>query len=151
VTHQAHLEHLPHSVYRCYDADGVLLYIGCSYQVEKRLKWHTTSSAHWFQHVADVKVQQYANRSEGLAAELEAIITEEPVFNVKGVSSWSIQWSRVRAYEKALKDKAERARRFFPWERAVFARHAGGVVNVVAFLIFAAVVLGGFLRWGCQR
>jgi len=28
----------------------------------------------------------------------------------------------------------------------------GGVgMNVAAFLVFAAVVLGGFSRWGCQR
>ena len=39
---------LPHGVYRCWDADGVLLYIGCSIDPEERwASWLRTPGVEW--------------------------------------------------------------------------------------------------------
>jgi hypothetical protein len=82
---------LPHHLYRCYDADGVLLYIGCTSDVEKRMASHRRGNgigpSRWLAaHMAryEVDADRYPNRYAGQDAEAAAIFTEQPVFNTQG-------------------------------------------------------------------
>jgi len=71
------------SLYRLFDSSGVLLYVGVSYTVEKRLQAHRSTAA-WYSDVVETKVESFPTRWLALEAELEAIRTESPLYNVNG-------------------------------------------------------------------
>lgn len=73
---------LPHCVYRAYDVDGVLLYVGCTYDFGARRNQHGRKSSAWSARVARWSVRWYANREDALAVEHRAILTENPQHNV---------------------------------------------------------------------
>jgi hypothetical protein len=83
VNWQQWLRDRPASVYRLFDADDRLLYVGCSESVRTRLNAHRCEKD-WFPTVTRTTVQGFPTREEALAAELEAIRSEAPVHNVKG-------------------------------------------------------------------
>jgi hypothetical protein len=68
-------------LYRIFDADGVLLYVGISWSALVRLGGHS-GTARWFDRVARVSVQKCQSLDEARAAERQAIQTEDPLFNV---------------------------------------------------------------------
>ena len=67
-------------VYRCWAADGRLLYIGMSMGVAHRLSEHRRTAA-WFPEVAKVTTQTYQSRDEAMTAERIAIQHERPIHN----------------------------------------------------------------------
>ena len=71
-----------HQLYRHYDADGALLYIGASQSTLQRLSGHRASS-HWFWRIALVKIEHYATREQAAQAETAAIAAEQPLFNIE--------------------------------------------------------------------
>jgi predicted GIY-YIG superfamily endonuclease len=73
----------PVSVYRLFDTDDRLLYVGCSDDVHMRLNAHRCTQD-WFPAVTRTTVEKFPTREEALAAELTAIRTENPIHNVKG-------------------------------------------------------------------
>jgi predicted GIY-YIG superfamily endonuclease len=73
------------SVYRLFDADDRLLYVGCSGDLNKRLRDHRCKTD-WFPAVARTTVEAFPTREEALAAELEAIHSEAPAHNMIGTA-----------------------------------------------------------------
>ncbi len=71
------------ALYRHYDADGTLLYVGIALSPIARLCEHRDGSA-WYDRIATVKIARYPSREDALAAESEAIRTERPLHNVVG-------------------------------------------------------------------
>lgn len=69
------------AVYRFFDADGTLLYVGCSGAFVTRMEQHR-GERDWFTEIALVQVEHHAKRDLGLAAEATAIRTESPRYNV---------------------------------------------------------------------
>lgn len=72
-------------VYRCYDADGELLYVGSTIAgVSTRLAGH--KKAAWFPLMDPTKtrLERFDHELQARAAELRAIRTEHPQFNVHG-------------------------------------------------------------------
>ena len=70
-----------HVLYRFYDANSVLLYIGITRNPPARFKGHATEKA-WWDMVAHIKMQNFDSRDELSEAERHAIITEVPRYNV---------------------------------------------------------------------
>lgn len=76
----------PHFVYRLYDKDDELLYIGCTSNVGNRVRMHRKYSprsaifAHW---IARIESVEYPNYQTALSAERVAIQSELPPFNVR--------------------------------------------------------------------
>lgn len=68
-------------VYRCYDADGVLLYIGSSRNLEQRMATHVRTSF-WRTYVAKVRIQIAGDIFTARRIEADAIRTENPRFNI---------------------------------------------------------------------
>lgn len=68
-------------LYRHFDAEGRLLYVGISLSAIGRLSEHKQVSA-WFWSIARVEVTAYANRRAVLKAERIAILREKPLHNV---------------------------------------------------------------------
>jgi excinuclease UvrABC nuclease subunit len=66
-------------LYRHYDADDQLLYIGVSSNTKTRLTQHP---GRWRKTVARTEITEFNDRLEAAAAEAEAIRTEKPKFNI---------------------------------------------------------------------
>jgi hypothetical protein len=69
------------SLYRHYDAGGMLLYVGIASSHIARLKSHK-GKAGWFWDIARIEVEHFASRADALAAEAVAIRDENPVHNI---------------------------------------------------------------------
>jgi predicted GIY-YIG superfamily endonuclease len=69
------------SLYRHWDTEGRLLYVGISTDVINRLQGHRSCSL-WYEQIHVVEVEHFATRQEALAAETAAIKAEKPLFNV---------------------------------------------------------------------
>lgn len=71
-----------HYVYRLWDDAGALLYVGISKTLVNRLTQHDESQP-WADEVASVTAKRYASRDKARAAEIEAIQTEHPRYNIR--------------------------------------------------------------------
>lgn len=87
------------TVYRFYDADGTLLYVGMSAALPSRLAEHSSVQP-WWAHVATIKLEHYSDRDSAREAERQAIETEMPVHNVAGRpgSTWGSGNSGLRIH-----------------------------------------------------
>ena len=68
------------SLYRHFDKDGRLLYVGISRSFMGRLGQHKRKS-HWYWSIARVDVTHYPDRATAVRAEARAIRTEGPLHN----------------------------------------------------------------------
>jgi predicted GIY-YIG superfamily endonuclease len=68
------------ALYRCFDADDHLLYVGISNNPEQRWRAHASTAA-WWPEVARKTVEWLASRSAAETAEVEAIHDEAPKYN----------------------------------------------------------------------
>lgn len=104
----------PHYVYRCYDADGVLLYVGCTVDLAARRQAHAAQSW-WFPQVDTYRATIYPSRNRALDVEAAAIASEHPLWNVRHQSfaDWpSEQISSVRLRAERLDAPDAVLRRF---------------------------------------
>ena len=68
------------TLYRFYDANGVLLYVGITHDPEAR--WgHHARNKHWWRRVARIDVEHLDSRTLVADAEKAAILAERPVHN----------------------------------------------------------------------
>lgn len=70
------------TVYRCFEPTG-LLYVGCSMNLPQRIRTHQVKSF-WWPSCARVVVRLFPDVNSAHAAELAAIRTESPRFNIVG-------------------------------------------------------------------
>lgn len=70
---------LPTVVYRFFDVEGTLLYVGLSGRLADRLELHRRKD--WWQKVATIAVAHYPDRASAREAELLALEFEAPRFN----------------------------------------------------------------------
>lgn len=69
------------ALYRHFDADGQLLYVGISNDALRRLLQHK-ARAGWYQQIVRVDVQWLGSRELAIAAEADAIRRESPTWNI---------------------------------------------------------------------
>ena len=74
----------PSCLYRYFDGNGRLLYVGISKDPDKRRREHAKLSA-WFPLAANRTLEWFDDRDSALAAERAAIRSESPIHNVVGV------------------------------------------------------------------
>ncbi|MFG1846699.1 GIY-YIG nuclease family protein [Micromonospora carbonacea] len=70
------------SLYRLYDNEGCLLYVGIAYDFDARFAQHAARK-HWWPQVARKDVTWFSNRIDALHAEARAIAAEGPIHNVR--------------------------------------------------------------------
>jgi hypothetical protein len=70
----------PTAVYRYYDPDDILLYVGISETLAARGLRHIKASV-WMDFAARSTISRYPTRTQARRAEIKAITTERPVFN----------------------------------------------------------------------
>lgn len=71
----------PTQLYRHFNNDGELLYVGISLSAIGRLRQHR-DAAPWFDAISRVEIVNYPTREEALRAEAEAIHRENPRHNI---------------------------------------------------------------------
>lgn len=72
---------VPNALYRFWDADGTLLYIGITLKPSSRWKHHAKNKP-WWHEVAVITVEAFPNREAVEEAEREAIRIQRPKYNV---------------------------------------------------------------------
>lgn len=81
--HLQRRDRAPHWVYRCYDANARLIYVGCSETPVERMRQHRANTW-WFPQVERIRYTVFQNRRYALTKEREAIGEENPRWNVRG-------------------------------------------------------------------
>lgn len=71
----------PTTLYRLYDAESRLLYVGIAAEWARRMVEHSKTKE-WWDLVASVDVEFLQTRADALEAERHAILTGRPVYNV---------------------------------------------------------------------
>lgn len=82
----------PHHVYRCFDRDGRLIYVGSTANLFGRLEQHRATSW-WAPTVARVSAVSYPDGTSARAAERVAIRDEVPRWNKSGKWAGRHAWS----------------------------------------------------------
>jgi hypothetical protein len=67
------------TVYRLYDDDGVLLYVGCSLHALTRITHRHHKK--WFRHIASMTCEHFTNHDQARRVECAAIASEHPRYN----------------------------------------------------------------------
>jgi len=75
-------ERTSHELYRHYDVNGVLLYVGISFCAVLRLSAHRKESG-WYGEIVRVEIERFPTRYAVLVAERKAIRAENPRHNIK--------------------------------------------------------------------
>lgn len=70
-------------VYRHYDREGRLLYVGCTSNPTKREVSRRAAGCSWIDEIASTTHVNYSDRPTALAAERHAIESERPIHNVR--------------------------------------------------------------------
>lgn len=79
-----------HILYRFFDIDEVLLYVGITNNPARRWAKHEKDKSWWLE-VTDIQLEHFNSREEVEKAEIEAIKNEKPLYNIKhslGVGSF---------------------------------------------------------------
>jgi len=69
-----------HYLYRHFNKDGELLYVGITVSVVGRLVQHKAGSF-WFDEIATITIEKYPTHAEVAKAEEDAIKKESPIYN----------------------------------------------------------------------
>lgn len=84
------------ALYRFFDAQDRLLYVGISTWGIRRWREHSRSKD-WWPDVVRTTIEHYPSREAAAAAEVEAIRTEHPLYNVAHTgrerARWIIEWT----------------------------------------------------------
>ena len=88
------IQSVPTTVYRHFDKDGELLYVGISMSFLHRQVAHRRVKS-WFDQIATITLTHYPSRREALDAETLAIRTESPKYNRSHFSLECAQKTRL--------------------------------------------------------
>jgi hypothetical protein len=91
-------------LYRHFDKDGKLLYVGISLNTLKRIRDHKSQST-WFDSVVRIEIERYPSREEALIAEERAIVEEKPLLNLRYAKRWGAASrgpEKQKIYEEGL-------------------------------------------------
>lgn len=98
------------NLYRHFDADGKLLYVGVSLSAIRRLNDHKES--HWFDDIARVHIEKFPDRQSVLEAERLAIHKENPLYNLKRPTPEEVKNRNIKQAENSRTDLVNRLVQF---------------------------------------
>ena len=133
-------------LYRHFDKDGALLYVGVSLSAVQRLAQHRDAS-HWFADIASVKIEWFADRKEAIAAERTAITAENPRHNLYRPTVKEVAATRA---DDSRQDLVRRLVQFNPAYTVVDAADVLGVSDgmITKWMNEGAL---GYVRLGSRR
>lgn len=80
----------PTALYRLYDPQGSLLYVGISNNPENRFRQHRAEKS-WWPQVDGTSFEWFESRHKASQAETQAIATESPRHNIHQTDVWKAQ------------------------------------------------------------
>lgn len=89
----------PTALYRLFDAEGTLLYIGISGNLKTRFAKHAVHKP-WWPEVARKTVEWHLTRTDAAEAEDKAIKTEKPKHNIAGAVLFGVDFDQARLGKK---------------------------------------------------
>ncbi|MFC5144267.1 GIY-YIG nuclease family protein [Streptomyces aureoversilis] len=95
------------ALYRLFDANHQLLYVGISKDPMGRWREHVANS--WWRDVAEYSVTWYPTRAEARAAEKTALTSENAKHNVHSAPCHGAYWKAVLGTPEARAQRAARA------------------------------------------
>ena len=119
------------TVYRYFDSDGVLLYVGVTANGVTRMLVHAGQSR-WWPLAASCTLEHFPNEAEAYAAEAQAIASESPLFNRTHQPEWNSP--EAKAIRKAMREaeRAENERRMrlaVAWHKLMRLAAAGAPIE----------------------
>lgn len=111
------IEGPPTTLYRFFDEEGRLLYVGVSTSAPNRMKQHRATKP-WFTQVASATFSHLPTRNAALEAEAVAIRTEKPLMNVVTPLIWKEVPRELTAEQRDSFGK--QTRRYFDMDLDVF-------------------------------
>ena len=78
-------------LYRCYDAMNNLLYVGTTLKLRGRFYKHKRESL-WHKDISRVEVVEFIDMKSARYAEIQTIITESPLHNVRSMKRFTDGW-----------------------------------------------------------
>lgn len=123
------------ALYRHFDGEGRLLYVGVSLSPTYRLRQHLDCSA-WYQSIATVAIEWFPSRASALSAERAAIKAERPEFNV--VHKYTHKDAMREKAEESCAELTRKVTRFNTSYRAGEAASAVGIPGSHMKLALAA-------------
>jgi len=94
------------ALYRHYDQQENLLYVGISLAAMNRLATHERN-ANWFSKITRVDMERFSDRKQALIAEKEAIKSENPLHNIIHNSKTQPKRNLSITLDPAICDKLE--------------------------------------------
>lgn len=82
-------------LYRFFDGDGVLLYVGISLSAAHRASQHRASQS-WWRQVSTMTVEHFNRREDAARFEVLAIARERPVHNLASRPKNPLRWREIR-------------------------------------------------------
>lgn len=117
------------AIYRMYDREGLLLYVGQSVDPGSRIRNHRAEKP-WWKEVARIEIQHVRHASELTRLEVDAIRNERPLYNVVmqrvSTSQRSIEQRRAEMRAAKRREAAEQEEQSI--HDAVADRVCGGVI-----------------------
>jgi len=113
------------NLYRHFDKDNNLLYVGVSLNALNRLAQHK-QHAHWFNQINRVEIESFETRKEALEAEREAIYSEKPKHNLMRPTPKRVLKEKTKAQES----KQRLVERIVQFNVTYTIPEASGVLNV---------------------
>jgi DNA-binding XRE family transcriptional regulator/predicted GIY-YIG superfamily endonuclease len=95
------------ALYRHFDSDGRLLYVGIALNVFRRTREHESSS--WFASIQRIEVEHFSSRKDAEAAERAAIKNEKPVYNESFARSGSCAVPALREFRRSRRMTSDEA------------------------------------------
>ncbi len=92
------------TLYRLWNADHLLLYVGITDDAEARIEEHRSEKP-WWGEVAQISTEEFPSRRRALEAETRAIFWEQPRHNILGSARYCADWE---AMYHALEDEEAR-------------------------------------------
>ena len=129
-------------LYRHYDGDGRLLYVGISLSALNRLAQHRDHSV-WFSSIRSVKIEEFPDRNSALEAETIAIQTETPLCNIRKVSKKSLPEPPLTEAEKSSEYIVERVAGF---DVCYTPKEASETLKIPLYLIHQHAISGTLRR-----
>ena len=87
------------TLYRYFDSEGRLLYVGITGDNTKRQSQHRRNSF-WFGEIASAKFEHFDTRRDAAQAEVLAIKNEKPLHNTQHLNSKKVEWNPVQIVAK---------------------------------------------------
>lgn len=106
-------------VYRYFDADDRLLYVGVSANSVARMIGHR-SAAEWWPLATRIAIERFETREQALEAEYEAIVNERPLHNKWPKEEFRVSLAKrlgAREFSRMVNESSAEPAPWTPWPR----------------------------------